>query len=603
MSPSEKKKARERIVNLRDDASTNLWFGIREGLQLFSKTELVDNVQGLYVLTDGMPNTMCPKQGYVKKLGPILKESASKKGTIPTIHTFGFGYNIRSELMQSIAEVGNGSYAFIPDAGMIGTAFVHSVANLYSTVGTSATLEIKLSDDIVLESTGGLILKKGEDGHLLELGNLQYGQSRDLVLTCPNGLEETTAISAKLGYKVANGSIRGFQAFARFGESPNLPVHLIQYHLYRAQMCEFLSSLFPLKENGEHRTIKEGKILFEAQKSLDMLVGSIISSPSADSLEVRSLIDDLIGDEPHGQISKALTSTDGKKYWTKWGRHYLSSLLHAHQKQVCNTFKDPGPLLYGKDSPLFNKCRTELDATFDRLPAPKPSRPERVVHTYDNKGLVTGSKRIPHKSVKMGTYNSRSAPCFEGNCLVRMGDGQKIAVKTLKPGMLVWTPTGANPIAAILRTRIRGEKQKLCRIGDLLVTPWHPVQHEGHWVFPSQITEPKHLLARSVYSVLLAPNQKSDSHAIEIGGKVCVTLGHGLVSRSKNDARAHPFFGSYRRVGMALLRLGMDQNQQVRCGGMMRNAKTGLACGFVRPVVGRTVKRTLGLGMKRRCLA
>ena len=31
-------------------------------------------------------------------------------------------------LLQDLAEAGGGSYAFIPDAGMVGTAFVHALA-------------------------------------------------------------------------------------------------------------------------------------------------------------------------------------------------------------------------------------------------------------------------------------------------------------------------------------------------------------------------------------------------------------------------------------------------------------------------------------------
>jgi hypothetical protein len=49
-----------------------------------------------------------------------------------TIHTFGFGYNLRSSLLKSIAEVSGGNYAFIPDAGMIvsclDTSFLLSVS-------------------------------------------------------------------------------------------------------------------------------------------------------------------------------------------------------------------------------------------------------------------------------------------------------------------------------------------------------------------------------------------------------------------------------------------------------------------------------------------
>jgi len=41
-------------------------------------------------------------------------------GPLPaTIHTFGFGYELRSDLLKSIAEVGGGNYSFISDAGMI----------------------------------------------------------------------------------------------------------------------------------------------------------------------------------------------------------------------------------------------------------------------------------------------------------------------------------------------------------------------------------------------------------------------------------------------------------------------------------------------------
>jgi hypothetical protein len=63
---------------------------------------------------------MCPKQGYAPKLHQILQDQESQKKQTPSIHTFGFGYSIRSGLLQSIAEVGAGTYSFIPDAGMLG---------------------------------------------------------------------------------------------------------------------------------------------------------------------------------------------------------------------------------------------------------------------------------------------------------------------------------------------------------------------------------------------------------------------------------------------------------------------------------------------------
>jgi len=96
-------------------AATNLWDGIKTGIQLFENDHQAEKenrrVPALMILTDGLPNHMCPAQGYVTKL-------KSKKFK-PSLHTFGFGYDIRSGLLKGIAEVGGGNYSFIPDAGMI----------------------------------------------------------------------------------------------------------------------------------------------------------------------------------------------------------------------------------------------------------------------------------------------------------------------------------------------------------------------------------------------------------------------------------------------------------------------------------------------------
>ncbi|KIX92846.1 uncharacterized protein Z520_11510 [Fonsecaea multimorphosa CBS 102226] len=605
MKPAEKKATWRSIETLRQDACTNLWAGIRTGLNLFSEAPLVGNVQGLYVLTDGMPNHLCPKQGYVAKLRPMLELAASKRPVIPTIHTFGFGYQIRSGLLQSIADTGRGTYAFIPDAGMIGTVFVHSVANLYATFGLSATLEVELSKDVAVETTSSVNPNAGKRGHLLDLGNIQYGQSREVVFVCPQGIPEDTVITVTLNYKAGNGACHDFQSRAMFSDKTVKPQVWVEYHLRRAQICGLLSSLFPVEHSGEHTATMDRCSLGEAQKAVTDIATAMQQSPNADAAELKALLDELIGQEPAGQISKALISSSGRDYWHKWGRHYLPSLLHAHERQMCNTFKDPGPLLYGKDSPLFIKYRTELDNAFDNLPAPKPSRPRRVVKTYSSTGAVTGTRTFDREETPMASYNSRIGPCFEGNCSILMGDGMsKAPIKSLKVGMMVWTPTGPRAVAAVLKTRIHGQTQELCRVGELLVTPWHPIKYQGQWQFPNDVARSIVPFRGSVFSVLLAPFHHSDGHAVQIGGQICVTLGHGLVKRSKDDIRGHAFFGNYERVAMSLWRLPLDKNGHFRCGGMLRNAQTGLACRFLKPSrVSVGVTKTVRMGTKMRCLA
>ena len=114
MTDENKAKTLENIESMEPFSSTNMWHGIRDGLGLFSEAEggSTGRVPALLVLTDGMPNYMCPPKGYV----PMLR---SMEPLPATIHTFGFGYELRSGLLKSIAEVGGGNYSFIPDAGML----------------------------------------------------------------------------------------------------------------------------------------------------------------------------------------------------------------------------------------------------------------------------------------------------------------------------------------------------------------------------------------------------------------------------------------------------------------------------------------------------
>ncbi|KIV77450.1 hypothetical protein PV11_09244 [Exophiala sideris] len=596
MTNLEKEATLKRIESLRPEYNTNLWAGVKTGLKLFEKATQVYNVQGMFVLTDGMPNHMCPPQGYVVKLREMIVKADTEHLTMPTIHTFGFGYKMRSELMQSIAEVGNGSYSFIPDAGMIGTVFVHAVANLFTTYATSVILNVEGVRDAVLRVIGYNDFEIFKSGYGLRLGNLQYGQSRELVIKCPDNSNKVK-ILLKLDYKLPDGRAMGTQSHTAIAKLTNIPQAYGEYHVYRATLCDFLSSLFPRKQNGEHKYISDEDALIEARNRLDSLILGIESlagrrGAKPDGL-IWSLLQDLKGDDPAGQVSKALETSAGKNYWMKWGRHYLPSLLHAHQRQLCNTFKDFGPSMYGKDSLMFIKYRDELDEAFNELPPPKPSRPERVVPVYAPSGEQTGSRTIGHTAVaSMKRFNNSDTPCFEGNCLVKTAAETGVPVKDLKPGMLVWTPAGARKVVAVVKSKVRSGGQ-LCRVGELLVTHWHPIRFRSEWVFPNAVADDIVPFVGYVYSVLLAPSEHPDAHAIAVAGQVCVTLGHGIIGLNEDDIRGHPFFGDYRKVVRSLARLPVDKEGHVMCGGLKKSSRTGLAFGFMAPAGMRSKSKPL----------
>ncbi|PGH33346.1 hypothetical protein GX50_03823 [[Emmonsia] crescens] len=568
MDEDNKKAALKAVEALKPLSSTNLWHGLKLGLKVLEEVEHVpQNVQALYVLTDGMPNHMCPSQGYVPKLRPILQQ---QKDRLPMIHTFGFGYHIRSGLLQAIAEVGGGTYSFIPDAGMIGTVFVHAIANLYTTFATQAKVTFRTSGSVQLvqdegSKTGlGLHEESTEDGDFtVNVGNLQYGQSRDLVIRMKDATRKPSIAQATLTYNFQGSSKSIVSSEQMLSRCSSLPAHVSSYHLSRARICAFLRSIYPIRPDKEYTNIDEGR-LEKAKKELDSIIKDMKQLGYTDEENV-SLVRDLAGEEPEGQISLSISTHDN---FAKWGKHYLLSLLNAHTRQICNSFKDPGPLEYGKNSPFFCRCRKELDACFDNLPPPKPSIIERT---------PDGSVK-PRATYKMSRYNSRSNPCFAGHCNIRLAEGNDgLSIRNLRAGTNVWTPLGPRRVRAVLATAVKNTV--LCNIGSLSITPWHPMQVAGGWTFPSDVSEKNIPFSGIVYSVLLDPSPDSDAHAIMVEGHVCVSLGHGV--RGGNDVRAHAFFGSYSSVVKSLASLPRDINGVLKCSGMKRNPLTGLACGFI----------------------
>lgn len=607
MSDANKVTARERIEVMALDGCTNLWSGLKDGIKLFNDEDNTGRVPAVTVLTDGQPNHMSPAQGYV----PALKAMGN---IVPSIHTFGFGYSLRSGLLKSIAEFGNGNYSFIPDAGMIGTVFVHAVANIQSTFAINAILNLTYPDYVTVQQPASASGKQqkvvqvagGNYKLVIPLGNIQYGQSRDIYLQwthanddepCPPFINAALQCSYTTGTQCISYSSRSLHDLSH----TTLSDAEVAYHISRSRICAFLAELFPIDHLDEHRvdqTLQSQPGLDAKQNQLHDLITSLPASQFPKDARCSSLLQDLSGPEPIGQVSLALSRQD---YFDRWGQHYLPSLHGAHARQLCNSFKDPGPLQYGAGSRLFTRCRDALSTAFDELPAPRPSKVYPPGLGF--RGMRCRRASRPFSSIQMSSYNSSSGPCFAGHTGVRLAGsaGRVVPMSSLRRGARVATPRGPRRVAAVLVTPVW--REVMVRLGEVLVTPWHPVampaadmvmgRDEGcGWVFPAQV-RPREVVryTGAIYSLLLQRDGDVGAHAIALGGGRGetplwgVTLGHGLTSdgagaKGSNDVRTHRFFGSYDRVARSLASLGLRRDGLVLGGGIKRSKSTGLVTGF-----------------------
>jgi hypothetical protein len=247
-----------------------------------------------------------------------------------------------------------------------------------------------------------------------------------------------------------------------------------------------------------------------------------------------------------GQVTEALET---KESFERWGQHYLPSLSAAHLYQVSNNCKDPGVQEYG--GPLFRALRADTEDIFLKIPPPTVAR-----HTAPP---------------NMEVYAGYSGACFSGDCLVAMHDGTSILVKEVKKGDVV---KGGATVVCVVRTEpVR--KVDMTRVGDLLVTAWHPMRGDaGQWVFPCEVEGAETVagLCDAVYNFVL-----DRTHEVTVGGRNLVTLGHGLTG----PVVAHPYFGTREVIEDLEMASGWAKGL-VRLVGTVRGAD-GLVCGLVSP--------------------
>jgi len=229
-----------------------------------------------------------------------------------------------------------------------------------------------------------------------------------------------------------------------------------------------------------------------------------------------------IGDE-EGQIHMA------PRFYQKWGKHYMRAYLKAQELQQCMNFKDHGLQLYGGE--LFHTIQSEGEAVFTSLPGLEPTG-----SAFVETAAATAATAPP---VNMAQFYNPQGGCFGGKSLVRMADGSRRTIVSLNRGDLVWTPFGVSGVRALVTCTMKEPIRAMCHIGELTITPWHPIQMNNAWVFPCDITPIEPAELHTVYNIVLYKG-----HILDVNDTLCVTLGHQYTE----PVVSHPFFGTERVI-------------------------------------------------------
>lgn len=562
MSAEGRAQAMDALSSLRPRGQTNLWDGVHAGMETLREQtpKRAGRRKTLLVLTDGQPN-IAPPRGHLSEL-KLYKDS--HRDFQFQINTFGFGYDLDSELLLDLATEGNGTYAFIPDAVIVGTTFVNSVANVLSTWAQSTQLHLMLHNSA--EFTGAVLGKyQATDtswGRVVALGPLQLGQSREVVvpMSLPAGMEPYLEVVFTYAIPGAAEGRTSVQVASRSASVDALMAEL---------RCRAVQAGF---DSVTEAAAGHGKA---AQEALTALASHLaMSAATCDDERLSALRADI-----DGRMSKALK---GKERFNRWGKHYLRALVRAHQLQLCTNFMDPGVQVYGGS--LFRSLRAEGDAAFLSLPAPRPAKDEtvmpcdacgqmvafcdygehaRVCRTGQTRPAAPARQPSPPPRMRQRTpspvmrtyYAGSGGGCFGAGSIVsvvtRSGEEVQKAVDKVRAGDWVRVSDGgAAQVCCVLQIARQLEKKLIALPGGLMITPRHPIRRAGKWQLPAALGRATESHCGHVYNFVL-----DRCHVLLVNGVECVTWAHGF----EGEVVGHPYYSNERVVADLARMSGWEQ--------------------------------------------
>ncbi|CAF3255615.1 unnamed protein product [Rotaria sp. Silwood2] len=312
MNDEGKTNALAAIENLSSDGSTNLWDGLRTGLEILSKEQRsTGSISVLFLLTDGCPNVE-PPGGHLKSLEKLKQET----NFTCVVNTFGFGYKLNSKLLEDISILGNsGSYAFIPDGSFVGTIFINAISTLLSTVATNVQLLLHEEQILPTAYTRWYSTKSTNEGTYFDLGSITYGQSKDLLIPlAPKSI-------SKCKFTLTYDNLDNMKKSVTFNLKNNLQqadLHLITRHKFRLEFVHCvrtaLEQMCEVKTKSRNTQEKHKA----AMNQINTLEKNMRKYADINDEFIKDLLTDLTG-----QVRQAIEKED---WFHKWGIHFLPSL-------------------------------------------------------------------------------------------------------------------------------------------------------------------------------------------------------------------------------------------------------------------------------------
>jgi hypothetical protein len=201
MTVAGRANAKTIINSLSAEGGTNIWDGLLHAMNTIKGSTRNAHIM---LLTDGEPSSN-PPRGYTAAMKAWKASNDSNYSAI--ISTFGFTYGLNSEILEEIAIEGGGMYSFIPDAGFVGTTFIHAISNALTT--TLVAIDPASSDEVFrlefIETVRSLYKNRREPAQAIAIIDALATKINDFLAVTPESVVQKRIVGI---YQDLTGQVR-----------------------------------------------------------------------------------------------------------------------------------------------------------------------------------------------------------------------------------------------------------------------------------------------------------------------------------------------------------------------------------------------------------
>jgi hypothetical protein len=487
MDRAGKMVAKTVLSEIRPGGGTNIWAGLQKALKAAEQSPS-SNI-AIIIQTDGESDpSLNPPRGIPDTFRTWLDTHPETAARV-TVHTIGYGFGkaLDMPLLRRIAAIGKGTVSYIPDGSMVGTVFIHLMANLLSCMYRGVRIQVP------------------EEAITIPVGFIQGDQTRDFIIrtTEPNFTVTVSANNADAVSIPINATDPVPETTSAFALAHNL----------------FMTGVTAALNNAESTGISDISATYDTIKMLE-----------PHDPRITALLDDLCHADPaKGQIGKALATRDN---FERWGRHYIPAYLSGQENQWPVNFRDSGSAIYG--SPATRTLIALGDEKFVSIPPPTPS-----THSYSH----SNAGGLPNTTLAMSSTHSPAGPCFLGASLMTMADGSKKRCDEVQPGDV---DAAGYVVRCVVKTLVPYADIVVLNNQPGGFTLWHPVFMNGQWQHPADLGTVCRVQTDAIYNFVLDWSDSDLRHntddrpgVIFINDIMTCTMGHSMTG----PVIGHPYFG------------------------------------------------------------